>query len=61
VQAEVLQRAGELALPVSREMIKVSRQPTNTRIEVSYELSTEWMPGKLYKWTVNIDEQSVLF
>jgi hypothetical protein len=61
VQSEVLQKASELALPVSRDMIKVLRQPTNTRIQVRYELSAEWLPGKPYKWVVNIDEESVLF
>lgn len=61
VQNEVLQRASELGLPISREMIKVTRQPTNTRIQVRYELSTEWLPGKPYSWVVDVDEQSVLF
>ena len=61
VQAEVLQRANELRLPITRDMIKVTRQPTHTRIQVTYELSGEWAPGKLYKWKVNVDEESMLF
>jgi hypothetical protein len=61
VQMEVLKKANELALPITRDMIVVTRQPTNTRIQISYELGAEWLPGKQYKWTVNIDEQSVLF
>jgi hypothetical protein len=61
VQMEVLKKANELALPITREMIVVTRQPTSTRIQISYELAAEWLPGKQYKWTVNLDEQSVLF
>lgn len=61
VQAEVLQKAGELSLPVSRDMVEVTRQPTNTRIQVRYELSAEWLPGRPYKWVVTLDEKSVLF
>jgi hypothetical protein len=61
VQQELLQRANELALPITREMINVIRQPTRTQIKVSYELQTEWMPGRVYKWKVDIDEESMLF
>lgn len=61
VQQEVLQRATELSLPITRDMIKVVRQPTNTRIQVSYELKTEWAPGRVYKWKVDVDEASMLF
>jgi hypothetical protein len=61
VQNEVFQRANELHLPITKDMIKVTRQPTNTRIQVSYELKTEWAPGKVYKWKVNVDEESMLF
>jgi hypothetical protein len=61
VQREVLQKSAELRLPISRDMIKVTRQPTHTRIEVRYELSAEWLPGRPYKWTVVIDEESMLF
>jgi hypothetical protein len=42
-------------------MIKVTRVPTKTRIVVHYELSAEWLPGRPYKWTVVIDEESMLF
>lgn len=61
VQASVLKTATELNLPISRDMIKVTRQPTNTRIQVQYELGAEWLPGRPYKWKVEVDEQSVLF
>ena len=42
-------------------MINNTRQPTRTRIEVRYELEAEWLPGRPYKWTVVIDEESMLF
>ena len=61
VQNEVLKKANELALPITRDMVRVTRLPTNTRIQVSYVLSAEWLPGKEYSWTVNLDEQSVLY
>ena len=61
VQQEVLAKATELGLPVSRDMIKVTRQPTNTRIVVRYDQEAEWLPGKMYKWTVELNEESVLF
>lgn len=61
VQLEVLQKAAELQLPISRDMIKVTRQPTNTRIEVRYELEAEWLPGRPYKWVVMLNEESMLF
>ncbi len=58
---EVLRQAAELSLPISRDMIKVTRQATKTRIQVQYELSAEWVPGKPYSWTVSVDEQSSVF
>lgn len=58
---EVLRNAAELSLPISREMIKVTRQATKTRIQVEYQLSVEWLPGKPYSWTVSVDEQSSVF
>lgn len=61
VQQEVLAKATELSLPVSRDMIKVTRKPTHTRIEVRYDQEAEWLPGKPYKWTVQLDEESILF
>ena len=61
VQGEVLAKATELSLPVTRDMIKVSRQPTNTRIEVRYDQEATWLPGKPYKWTVQVETESVLF
>ena len=61
VQQDVLAKATELSLPVSRDMITVTRQPTHTRIEVRYDQEAEWLPGKPYKWTVQLDEESILF
>lgn len=61
VQNEVLRRAAELELPITRDMIKVTRQATKTRIQVQYQLTAEWLPGKPYTWNVSVDEQSVLF
>ncbi len=61
VQLEVLAKATELNLPVSRDMIKVTRRPTNTRIEVRYDQEAEWLPGKPYKWTVELNAESILF
>ncbi len=61
VQQEVLASATELRLPVTRDMIKVTRRPTHTRIEVRYDQEAEWLPGKPYKWTVVLDEESILF
>ena len=61
VQQEVYQKAAELKILVTREMIKVTRQPTNTRIQVIYSLEAEWLPGRPYKWEVNLNEESMLF
>jgi len=61
VQGELAHKAGELGLPITREMIKVARQATHTRIQIQYELAAEWLPGKLYKWQVNVDEESQIF
>ena len=61
VQAEVFQKANEIGIPVQRELIQVRRQPTNTLIQVSYTLQAEWLPGRLYQWTVNVNEESMLF
>ena len=61
VQQEVLAKATELSLPVSRDMIKVTRQPTNTRIEVRYDQEADWLPAKPYKWTVEVLAESTLF
>ena len=58
---EVLKKANELRLPITADMVKVTRQPTSTRIQVSYKLAGEWLPGKAYAWTVDVDESSVLF
>jgi hypothetical protein len=56
-----VQKAAEYQLPITREMVKVTKQATYTRIQVVYELSAEWLPGKSYTWTVNVDEESKIF
>jgi hypothetical protein len=61
VQNELVYRAGELQLPISREMIKVTKTGTYTRVQIVYELSAEWLPRKPYKWTVTVDEESKIF
>lgn len=61
VQNELVYKAGELQLPITREMIKVTKTGTFTRVQVLYELSAEWLPGKPYKWTVSVDEESKIF
>jgi len=61
VANELVQRATELQLPISREMIKVTKQATYTRVQVVYQLSAEWLPGIPYTWTVTVDEESKIF
>ena len=61
VMQEVLKSSGELHLPITRDMIKITRQPTRTRIEINYELEADWLPGRPYKWSVQLDEESMLF
>jgi len=61
IQNEVAHKAAELQLPITREMIKVTKQATYTRVQVIYVLSADWLPGKPYKWTVTVDEQSQIF
>jgi len=61
VREELMTRARELQLPITSDMIKVDRKPTHTRIIVNYVLKSEWLPGWLFGWAVNVDEESVLF
>lgn len=61
VANELVHKASELQLPITREMIKVTKQATYTRVQVVYQLSAEWLPGKQYTWTVNVDEESKIF
>jgi hypothetical protein len=61
VQNELAYKASELKLPISREMIKVTKGGTYTRVQIVYELSAEWLPRKPYKWTVTVDEESKIF
>lgn len=61
VKQELHKKALEMGIPVTMEVIRVQREPTNTAIQVSYDLQAEWLPGKTYRWTVSVDEASVLF
>lgn len=61
VKQEVYTKGTEMGIPLTLEVIRVNREPTNTAIQVSYDLQAEWLPGKMYRWTVNVDEASVLF
>lgn len=61
IRDSLLRKADELRLPIQRQDIKVDRRPTFTRIQVRYELSVEWLPGREYWWEVNEISESVLF
>ncbi len=61
VANELVHKAAELQLPITREMIKVTKQATYTRVQIVYHLSAEWLPGKPYTWTVTVDEESRIF
>jgi hypothetical protein len=61
IAMELLHRAGELQIPMTRDMIKVTKQATYTRVQVVYQLTAEWLPGKPYTWTVTVDEESKIF
>jgi hypothetical protein len=61
VRDSLLKKANELRLPIEPQDITVDRRPTFTRIQVHYELSVEWLPGKEYWWEVNEVSESVLF
>jgi hypothetical protein len=61
MKSNLTKKAGQLGLPITRGQIKVTQQPTNTRIQVKYQLSVEWRPGKPYKWDVDVVGESVIF
>ena len=61
IRTSLLRKASELRLPIQRQDITVDRQPTFTRIQVRYELSVEWLPGREYWWEVDEVSESVLF
>jgi len=61
VRDSLMGKASELRLPITRDMILVDRKPTFTRIQVRYELSVEWLPGREYIWQVDEVSESVLF
>lgn len=61
IRNNLVKKANELRLPIQRQDIIVDRRATSTRIQVKYELSVEWLPGREYWWEVDEDEESVLF
>ena len=61
VANELVNEAAELKLPITREMIKVTKQATYTHVQIVYQLSADWLPGKPYTWTVTVDEESRIF
>lgn len=61
IQDDLTKRAAELGLPVTRDQIAVTLQPQKTRIQVKYNLSVDWLPGKTYKWQVDEVAESTIF
>jgi hypothetical protein len=61
IRDSLTKQAAELGLPISSGQIKVTRQNTRTRIQVKYQLSVNWLPGKAYKWNVEEVQESVLY
>ena len=61
IKNSLTEKAASLGLPITHQQIHVERRPTFTRIQVNYQLSVEWLPGKVYKWDVNEVAESVLF
>ena len=61
VRNNLADKAASLGLPVTHQQIHVERKPTFTRIQVNYQLSVEWLPGKTYTWDVIEVSESVLF
>ncbi len=61
VRNNLADKAASLGLPITHQQIHVERKPTWIRIQVNYQLSVEWLPGKEYTWDVNEVSESVLF
>lgn len=61
IKDELTKKAAQLGLPVTRDQIAVTLQPTSTRIQVKYQLSVNWLPGKAYKWGVDEVAESTIF
>lgn len=61
IKKELTQKAADLGLPIVTDQIAVTLQPTKTRIQVQYELSVEWLPGREYTWQVDEVAESVLY
>jgi len=61
IKTELTQKAAQLGLPVTTDQITVTLQPTNTRIQVKYQLSVQWLPGKEYQWNIDEVAESTIF
>jgi hypothetical protein len=61
IKDNLAKKAAELGLPIASNQIKVTLQNTSTRIQVQYQLSVEWLPGKLYTWDVDEVAESQIF
>ncbi len=61
IKTELTRKAAQLGLPIATDQIAVTLQPTNTRIQVKYQLSVQWLPGKEYKWNVDEVAESTIF
>ncbi len=61
VRNNLADKAASLGLPITHQQIHVERKPTWIRIQVDYQLSVEWLPGKVYTWDVSEVSESVLF
>jgi hypothetical protein len=58
---DLAQTAAELGLPVRVGQIRVTQMPAKTRIQVKYQLTVEWLPGKAYTWEVDEVAESAIF
>jgi hypothetical protein len=54
IQYEVLRRAGELRIPVTKENMKVVRERNAVTVEAHYEIQIEFFGG-LYKYVWKFD------
>ena len=61
IKDNLAKKAAELGLPIASNQIKVTLQNTKTRIQAKYQLSVEWLPGKLYTWDVDEVAESQIF
>ena len=51
IEYEVLRRASELRIPVTKENLRVTRQPTSVTVEATYEIPIDFFGGAYrYVW-----------